>query len=288
MNKDFLYEKARKYLEYDMIMQHTDLPAFPVSRTRLLHVFLNKGAHTSRFSELFPLIASLVQMGLDTHDLVGNDTVPDQRQNRSRQLKVLAGDYFSSRFYQLLAQAGQIDVVRFLSQAICEVNRLKMNFYTRFSQWKMSAEEYVQHKVEIKMELFLPFTDMMEGMYRKYWPDVLKGFTRCEVLAEELGRAGSPDHFRGSWAFWHMLEHETEEEKRRLVESEWDSGKILPLLAKHRIAAKLYQMLDAELGKVIGKFGCFGSDRMDELHQIGEAYRQTLKAANVLEKHEVT
>ena len=66
-----------------------------------------------RTSELFTLATSLVQLGLDTHDLVtASNDVKEKKAARSRQLKVLAGDYFSARFYHLLAQAGQIDMIK--------------------------------------------------------------------------------------------------------------------------------------------------------------------------------
>ena len=126
MNSYRIPEIAKQYTEYDMIQTHTDLPDFPEFRTRLLFAFLNGNNKLSSSSELFTLATSLVQLGLDTHDLVtvSND-VKEKKAARSRQLKVLAGDYFSSRFYQSLAQAGQIEMIKQLSNAICEVNRLK-------------------------------------------------------------------------------------------------------------------------------------------------------------------
>ena len=55
--------------------------------------------------------------------VTASNDVKEKKAARSRQLKVLAGDYFSSRFYHLLAQAGQIEMIKQLSNAICEVNR---------------------------------------------------------------------------------------------------------------------------------------------------------------------
>ena len=102
---------ASRYMHHDMIEKYADLPEFPHLRTRLLHIFLQKGGIPSVMgNELYALVTSLLQLGLDTHDRVDNDSRGlDDFRKRAMQLKVLAGDYFSSRFYYLLSQAEQID-----------------------------------------------------------------------------------------------------------------------------------------------------------------------------------
>src|SRR5690242_14448879 len=106
---------ANKYLNYDMINLHTELPQFPDGRISLLYAVLSQQPAAESNKELLALVTSLVQMGLDTHDLVDNGNADSNKGllgMRTQQLKVLAGDYFSSRFYHLLSQAGQIDTIR--------------------------------------------------------------------------------------------------------------------------------------------------------------------------------
>ena len=69
MNSYRIPEIAKQYTEYDMIQIHTDLPDFPEFRTRLLFAFLNGNSKLSSSSELYTLATSLVQLGLDTHDI---------------------------------------------------------------------------------------------------------------------------------------------------------------------------------------------------------------------------
>ena len=114
--------------------------------------------------------------------VTASNDIKEKKAARSRQLKVLAGDYFSSRFYHLLAQAGQIDMIKQLSNAICEVNRLKMNMYMKMKQLKLTAEDYIHQTVEIKSQLFLSFSEFMSEVYDQAWPDILRSYTRCEVL----------------------------------------------------------------------------------------------------------
>jgi len=279
-------EMAQQYLRYDMIEHHTELPDFPHYRTRLLHAFLSKGSRVEAFSELYALVTSIVQMGLDTHDLVPEtNREKENKATRGRQLKVLAGDYFSSRFYHLLSQAGQIETIRQLSASICEVNRMKLNFYLLMKQVKMTAEDYIRHSVDIKMQLFLSFSHLMEGIFSSYWPELLRGFTRCEVLLQEISRAQSTEGLRGSWGFWHVLQKGTKDERKQLLGEETESGKLQTLWLKYNITTQLYSMLEEQLRQVQSKINQLGSERIvQELRQVLEPFLRYLSAPKVMEE----
>lgn len=287
MNQFRIPEMAKQYTEYDMIQSHTELPDFPVSRARLLCAFLDRH-HDGKEgnSELYALAASLVQMGIDTHELVSvTNDAKEKPEVRSRQLKVLAGDYFSSRFYHLLSQAGQIDMVRQLSSAICEVNRLKMTLYMRVKQLKLTAEDYVQHNVNIRMQLFLGFSRLMEGMYNRIWPDFLQAFTRCEVLAGEIVRSETGSQFRGSWGYWHIIQNGTKEEKKLLEAEEQDDARLWQMLLKYNVKGQLFHMLEEQVQQVWSSIRQLDSDTLaQELYHIGEPFRRFVMQPKALEE----
>lgn len=285
MNNFRIVDMANPYLQHDMIQTHTDLPEFPEYRTRLLLAFL-KEKHPQD-SELLALVTSLIQMGLDTHDLVTETN--DQKEKsvaRSRQLKVLAGDYFSSRFYYLLSQAGQIEMIKQLSSAICEVNRLKMNLYMRMKQLKMTGEEYIQHSVSIKSTLFLSFQRRMEEGSGRLWPEVLNAFTKCEVLAYELDLLYKPEKIQGSWAFWHILPSATKEEKKQLQADVPDPNKLISILAKYNVTGQLYDMFQEQADQLFNKISQIGASRLsDELKElVSHLFRKPLVTPRVLEE----
>ncbi|PZE21950.1 heptaprenyl diphosphate synthase component 1 [Paenibacillus xerothermodurans] len=246
MNCYRIPEMAKKYIEYDMIQKHTELPLFPEFRTRLLYAFLSKHSTLSGHSELFGLVTSLVQIGLDTHDMVSvTNQAKEMRAARSRQLKVLAGDYFSSRFYFLLAHAGQIELIGVISRAICDVNRLKINLYQLMKQLKLSAEDYIKQSVEVKTQLYLAFSKLMEGTVRRKWSEILQLFTCCEVLLLEISKSEKVQQHRESWGFWHVFQQATKEERRHLQLDDPDPSKIRAMWLKYKVTTQLYQMLDA-------------------------------------------
>src|SRR5690554_1975753 len=122
MRTDHIAKLALKYMDYEMIKMHTSLPDYPEVRTRLLYAFLQQNPKQAEHSEVCALATSLAQLGLDTHDMVTSTPTEELvGQARSRQLKVLAGDYYNSRFYHLLSHIGRIDIIRLLSGAISEV-----------------------------------------------------------------------------------------------------------------------------------------------------------------------
>ncbi|NGZ74238.1 heptaprenyl diphosphate synthase component 1 [Saccharibacillus alkalitolerans] len=180
-------EKTGKYTGYDMIRKHTDIPALPDARLRLLHAFLEASESAVR-SEVYGTVTALLQTGLDIHDRVapGDDSEEEQAM-RSRQLKVLAGDYYSSRFYELLAASGEIGMVAELSRAIADVNRSKMELYLRMQgDAALELREYLECVAAIKIRLFESFDVLLDGPLLPHWQELLLLAGLCEAAAEEL------------------------------------------------------------------------------------------------------
>ncbi|NBI30466.1 heptaprenyl diphosphate synthase component 1 [Chengkuizengella marina] len=278
---------AKKNIQYDMIQKHTDLPSFPYSRSRLLYIFLNKHStsSTDKISELYTLVTSLIQIGMDTHDLVdvGEEQI-EMKKMRTRQLRVLAGDYFSSKFYHLLSQAGQIDTIHSLSHAISEVNRLKINLYMKMKKFKLSAEDYFQHCIDIKSQLYLIFTNYMDEMLQKQWPDILVSITKCELITEEIDKMNQIQikDLRGSWAYWYILKQATSEEKEMLKKDSCNKSLIQSVLLKYNIKVKLHQMLENQWKDVSEKVNNIKNENIkNELEKIGQPFISYLSASKV-------
>lgn len=252
MRFDRITELARKYVEYDMISTHTELPDFPVPRVHLLYTFLtDREGSSQKSAENCALAAFLVQSGMDTHDLIdlGRGEQKESKM-RSRQLKVLAGDYFSSVFYALLAGAGEIDMVSAMSSAICEVNTLKVKLYTKLKQVLLSAEDYLKESTQVKMSLFLAFSGLMDKSKQNIWRLLLTELSRCEVVLDEMKHSLSiPDQHRG-YAYLHILETGTSEDKELLRrhpvgEREWGS-----MLVKYKVKEQLTGILQQSVERV--------------------------------------
>lgn len=285
MNLFSIPDLARRYTQYDMIQLHTALPEFPAYRTRLLCAFLDESPAEGNNTELYALATSLVQIGIDTHEMVSvTNKEKEKKAVRSRQLKVLAGDYFSSGFYQLLSQAGQIDMVRQLSAAICEVNRLKMSFYAAIKQLQLTAEDYVAQSVRIRSQLYVHFSQLMKGKVQRSWPQVLEGVTRCEVLADEIARCSQQEAFAGSWGYWHIMQHGSQEE-RKLLQTAPDQGMLAGLIQKYNVESQLLDLLEEQTNHFFQEAKQLDSERLlQELEQIGDFFLRLVRQPKVLEE----
>jgi heptaprenyl diphosphate synthase len=264
-----------------MLSLYAELPAFPEARIRLLTACLNAYGVKRERHELYAAVVALVQMGLDTHDRI--DTNPSQlseRMMRARQLNVLGGDYYSSRFYNLLAQAGQVSMVRKLSEAVCEVNRLKMNLYSQQQQKRLTPEQYIAYVTSIKSELFRGFDELMNKPLSSLWNDLLITLSRCETIHEEWQQARQFQLH--SWGYWHIMQKGTVEDQTLLVEwtdTDMAQRASIEMASRYRIAELLGGMLVQQVEQFktaieqLTDSQCAG-----ELSSIAEAFLQSLTA----------
>lgn len=286
MNNYRIPEMANKYIEYDMIQSHTELPQFPDFRTRLLYTLLSRSP-SAKQAELYALVTSLVQIGLDTHDMVDPASRADSEASmRTRQLRVLAGDYFSGRFYHLLSQAGQIEIVKRLSQAIIQINQMKMNLYEKTRQFTLTAEQYFAENTALKMELFLPFAQWMDPDYSQLWPELLRGISECELAMDELRRVDEDEEFYGSWGFWQVFHQGTREQKEMMKGQPLAMEEIRPLVASLQIRTKLSDVLRQSAEQVQFVADRLRSDELFcELAHIGQRIGWTFQPSMLKETH---
>ncbi|WP_379162323.1 heptaprenyl diphosphate synthase component 1 [Paenibacillus sp. sgz5001063] len=245
---------AKPYTDYDMIQRHTDLPPFSDGRGHLLYIFLSHGSSADlKGIELFTLVTGLVQLGLDTHESIDRtQDEPDRDLMRSRQLKVLAGDYFSSWFYHLLAKHEQIEMVGILSTAIADVNVMKANLYCKMKSMIFSAEQYLRHTVQLNMRLFLSFTPMIEEPLKELWEMLLAEVSQYETLLLELRRGNDAGNAMDGYSYWKILESAAEDERRRLLEREIDLKDWKKLKMKYKCDSLLTDKLHGSIQSIQG------------------------------------
>lgn len=89
------------------------------------------------------ILAAMILMyhGLSLHESVSEGREPQQRR---RQLTVLGGDYLSSLFYRLLAEAERLDMIRLFSSAVARINEAKVSLRRPVSDGPCDEPTYLR------------------------------------------------------------------------------------------------------------------------------------------------
>lgn len=155
-----LKELIQTRISYPFINKYIETPKIDEDRLILLYLIFNDLQLPSSEVERYTITSMLVQMALDTHETVSN-SVPQEGADllTSRQLTVLAGDYYSSLYYYLLADIDDINFIRILAESIKDINENKIIFYQKDAK---QFDKFI-HTVElIECSVFRKVTEFFQ------------------------------------------------------------------------------------------------------------------------------
>lgn len=175
-------EQVRKQAECEYVQRYVDIPPIPYMRLQILFLFLlDAGVPVEKIKKyLVPTI--LIQLALDCHEEVTLLRQRTERGIRTRQLSVLAGDYYSSKYYYLLSKMEDIQIIRTLARSIGEINECKTVLYTG-TEW--DAEKVLQLRNQIDSALYIGFVPQFSEEPSP-WLSLIQQFILVERLNHEL------------------------------------------------------------------------------------------------------
>lgn len=123
-------QELKDHLQHSYLKKCLPNPVVDKNKLILLYRLIERTNHQDIYKKNYILTTMLVQIALDTHDLV-SENIEEETDDvkKHRQLTVLAGDYYSGLYYYLLAQLNDIAMIHTLASAIKEINELKMCIY---------------------------------------------------------------------------------------------------------------------------------------------------------------
>ncbi|WP_342614111.1 heptaprenyl diphosphate synthase component 1 [Peribacillus frigoritolerans] len=121
--------------QHRYLLKYIQKPSLDEDKLILLWGLFNDLDVTSEKRNQYIISTMLVQIALDTHEIVSNsgEGIESPEVLKNRQLQVLAGDYYSGLYYQGLASVGNVDMIRILSSAIKKINDNKIILYQQGS-----------------------------------------------------------------------------------------------------------------------------------------------------------
>jgi heptaprenyl diphosphate synthase len=126
-----LRKKIENRMQQAYLDENLDIPYLDDYKLLLLQTLFGQANLPDKQQTDYIVTIMLIQMALDTHDLVIRTTKTDETadEREDRQLTVLAGNYYSALYYKILAELEDIDMVALLATAIKEINEQKMALY---------------------------------------------------------------------------------------------------------------------------------------------------------------
>lgn len=125
-----ILEKVEKSVFDEFLLKYINTPVIDEDKLLILISILDRLEISFNEIENYALSTMLIQIALDTHEHIATSSETE----KSRQLTVLAGDYFSGLYYKLLADSEDILMIKALSKGIKEINEHKISVYHHESE----------------------------------------------------------------------------------------------------------------------------------------------------------
>ncbi len=212
--------KIKMYVRHRTLHKYTGDPDVRESRLFFLILPLLNGDSWSEEQEQSAIAVALIYSALTAHDQIKELNAS----SKSQQLTVLAGDYYSGLYYQLLAQRSSIDLIRTLSNGIIDISEKKSSVYDRihrtFDEWmdtlqiieSLSIEQFHQYFGYDSYQIFVRRALFIQRI--EYEVHLLRADKSSRFL-ESLAESASMLGYQVNWR--EQLEQRLEEEKSRLL-----------------------------------------------------------------------
>ena len=116
-----------KQVQQSTLLKYTGAPAIDEERLFFTLLPLFNGEEWEESLRKSAIAVTLIFSALAAHDIVKEVNT----KTKAQQLQVLAGDYYSGKYYQLLAGTKQLDLIQQLSDGVAIISEHKTRFYDR-------------------------------------------------------------------------------------------------------------------------------------------------------------
>ncbi|WP_285766232.1 heptaprenyl diphosphate synthase component 1 [Peribacillus sp. SI8-4] len=184
-DKSQLKRLIEKKAQHPYLLKFIQKPSLDEDKLLLLWGLFNDLDVKGEKRDQYITSTMLVQIALDTHEIVSNSgegqELPEVLKNR--QLQVLAGDYYSGLYYQVLASVGNVEMIRLLSSAIKKINDNKIILY------QQGAIKDIRLLLTTIKAIEASLIHKLGSYYKQpAWIDVSEDFLLLSRLHAEKGR----------------------------------------------------------------------------------------------------
>lgn len=125
-----LNNEVKKLIYHSLLLDYIDRPVINDDMIAVMVKILRDAKVDKTYMSYYIVSVMLMQIALDTHEEVSNTEESESPAKlRKRQLSILAGDYYSSMYYHILAKTKDIEFINLISRGVQEVNEAKVRLY---------------------------------------------------------------------------------------------------------------------------------------------------------------
>ncbi|UOF89731.1 heptaprenyl diphosphate synthase component 1 [Fodinisporobacter ferrooxydans] len=191
----------------------------------------------------------LAHRGLHVHAIIPDQ--PIQLHEQDRQLTVLAGDYFSSKYYWILVKNGMLSFVSRLANAIQRINEIKTDMRMNELHDSVSVDDHVRALGATTFCLF-------DALYDHKQISVPEGHHLLQLVSDSIPLIHAYESGPGNYVSFHVHERllwqaASMEERRYLKKLKYGhsfDGKISSWFIKYNTKRTLEHMLNDVTQKI--------------------------------------
>ncbi|OEF98698.1 heptaprenyl diphosphate synthase component 1 [Desulfuribacillus alkaliarsenatis] len=144
------------------------------------HIMLQASGLSMTAINNISVASALIESALDIHQQIEKF---DMSEVTSRQLTVLAGDYYSSKYYKLLSDENMIREIQVFAKAIQQINEAKMTrHFASYSD--ISVDQYLVWLKEISTAISQQLVEEF-AIDKVNWLNICSDFTVAQTLIHE-------------------------------------------------------------------------------------------------------
>ncbi|MEH7380795.1 heptaprenyl diphosphate synthase component 1 [Bacillus sp. JJ1533] len=174
-----LKERIENKTKHSYLQRYMETPSIDEDKLLLLYSICEDLLLPKEQLTNYIVTTMLVQQALDTHETVPNRLSYSDDRMRGQQLAVLAGDYFSGLYYNLLAEASDITFIRILAEGIKDVNEAKIYLYQMDHE---QIEKLISCVTAVESAVF---QKIVKSFQIKKWDDLVQHFLLLKRLLFE-------------------------------------------------------------------------------------------------------
>lgn len=132
MNESLIKHHLEQYkrdilmqIQHNTLLKYAGMPVIDEERLFFTLLPMLNGERWDESNNQSTIAVSLIFAALAAHDLVKEQNATTKEQ----QLQVLAGDYYSGKYYQLLAKGKQLELIQIFSAGVSSITEHKTKFY---------------------------------------------------------------------------------------------------------------------------------------------------------------